>query len=303
MRALLLFALLLVAGCSDDAPTGDPAGLTTGAAGQAGAAAQAGASGSAGETAGGSAGAAAGQGGTSGSSGSAGATLPAGPWACIGKVTTPPADSPRINVRLPLVDLVTGEPRPGVTVRVCGALDPICDAVPTNPTYITDAGGFANLEIGAQPKPFDGYFKIAEAPGVSAGLVFMHPKATTNETTLTPVRTISQLDLRAIVEAGGTVWNSARGHIFIAALDCENKPGTGVTWSLANPQDATRFFLSGGAPSTKAAATTTDGYGGWFLVSAGLHTLTMSHDGQEMPERRVRVEPGTITYTVASPSL
>lgn len=247
----------------------------------------------------------AGAGGTDAVGGAAGAALEP-PWTCIGNVPTPVGTTPKIKVKLPLVDFISGVPRPNVSVRVCGQLDPICDpTLATNPSFVSGADGVVPLEIDAQPTAFNGYFKIDGTPDVSPSLIFAQPLTVTDGATLSPVKTFVLAQYRALVEAGGNVWNDQRGHIFVQARNCDDQPAEGVTYAIPKLEaDTVRVFLREGAPDRNAPDTDATGIGGFIMAGAGFHTVTgtLSKTGTVVNERRVRVEPGTFTYTVMSPS-
>ncbi len=247
----------------------------------------------------------AGAGGTEAAGGSAGAPLEP-PWTCIGTVPTPVGTTPKAHVKLPLVDFITGAPRPNVSVRVCGQLDPQCDATSaTNPSFVSGPDGVVTLEIPAQPTAFNGYFRIDGTPEVAPSIIFAQPLTVTEGATLSPVKTFVLAQYRALVEAGGNVWNDARGHIFVQARNCDDQPAEGVTYAIPKLEaDTVRVFLREGSPDRTALDTDATGIGGFIMAGEGFHVVTgtLSKTGTVVNERRVRVEPGTFTYTVMSPS-
>lgn len=240
-----------------------------------------------------------------GEAGGAGAPLEP-PWTCIGSIPPPVGTTPKVHVKLPLIDFISSTPRANVTIRVCGQLDPICDpTAASNPSFVTGADGVATLEIDAQPNVFNGYFKIDATPEVAPSLVFAQPLTATEGATLSPVRTFVLGQYRALVEAGGSVWNDARGHIFVQARNCDGAPAEGVTYAIPKLEtDTLRVFLREGAPDRNAPDTDATGIGGFIMAGTGFHTVTgtLSKTGTLVNERRVRVEAGTFTYTVMSPS-
>ncbi len=297
MRPLLLLVVAFL-GCSDDAAPGEPSGLTTGNAGQAGAsqagASQAGSGGSAGAagetSAAGQAGAPGGQGGS--------VSDPA--WSCVGSVSKPSSSSSTITVRLPLRDLFTGEPRAGVTVRHCQALDVNC-ALPTGPDAVTDSKGEATLTLSAPN--FGGMFQLVASGDVAASLVYPHPTSLVDGVTLPAVRTIGPGALRSAVEASGFVYDTARGTVIVEARDCLGASAGGVTWSASNKApDSVAWFLRDGAPSKTATNTDASGLGGFFLMPPGAQTISPSHGGQALPDRKVYAAADAVTYVFVSPT-
>jgi hypothetical protein len=202
----------------------------------------------------------AGDGGAAGEAGSAGKPITDPKWSCLGQIPTPVGETATVHVQLPLEDFISQVPRPGVTVHVCGRLDPTC-ATPLSDPVITDDKGIA-----------------------------------------THTFVLSQY--RALVEAGGNVWNDARGHIFIESLDCADQPTAGVTYSIPKLEpDTVRVFLRDGVPDRNAPDTDATGIGGFILAGEGFHTVTgtLSVDGTQVNERRIFVRPATFSYTVMSP--
>jgi eukaryotic-like serine/threonine-protein kinase len=256
----------------------------------------------------GGAGGAAGQGGEAGDSGAGGESGAAGSapvdpkWACRGQLPTPVGETSTIHVLLPLQDFISQEPRAGVTVHVCGRLDVTC-ATPVSAPVVTDEKGVATLTIPAQPA-FDGFFQLDATDTVAASLVFAQPLAVTEGQRLTPVNTFVLAQYRALVEAGGNVWNEARGQLFVESRNCDDEPAAGVTYSIPKLEaDTVRVFLRDGAPDRNAPDTDATGIGGFILAGEGFHTVTgtLSVDGSLVNERRVFVRPGTFSYTVMSP--
>lgn len=291
LRPLSLVALLLL-GCSDDAAPGEPSGLTTGNAGQAGAS-QAGSGGSAGvageTSAAGQAGAPGGQGGANDSA-----------WSCVGSVSKPSSSSSTVTVRLPLLDLFTGQPRAGITVRTCSKLDVNCLS-PLGEDAVTDSKGEATLTLLAPN--FEGVFQLVASADVAASKVYLHPTSLADGVTLPAVRTISAGALRAAVEAGGAIYDPSRGTLFVDARDCLGAPGLGVSWTApAKAPDTVTFYVRSGAPSRTATETDASGLGGFLLVPTGAQTIVSARGGQALPERKVYVGADVVTYAFVSPT-
>lgn len=262
-----------------------------------GAGGAAGSGGEGGNTSGGSAGESA------GSSGAGGTPALEPPWTCIGTFPVPVGTTPTIKVGLPLRDFITQEPRAGVTVHVCKRLDVTC-GTPIGAAAVSGADGIAILEIPAQPA-FDGFFQLDPTPTVAASLVFAQPLTVTDGATLSPVLTFVEAQYRALVEAGGNVWNDARGQLFVQARNCDGAAAEGVTYAIPKLEpDTVRVFLRDGAPDRNAPDTDATGIGGFILAGEGYHTVTgtLSKSGAVINERRVFVRPKTFTYTVMSPS-
>jgi hypothetical protein len=244
----------------------------------------------------------AGDGGAAGEAGSAGKPITDPKWSCLGQIPTPVGETATVHVQLPLEDFISQVPRPGVTVHVCGRLDPTC-ATPLSDPVLTDDKGIATLTIPAQPA-FDGFFQLDATADVAAALVFAQPLAATEGQVLPPVHTFVLSQYRALVEAGGNVWNDARGHIFIESLDCADQLTAGVTYSIPKLEpDTVRVFLRDGVPDRNAPDTDATGIGGFILAGEGFHTVTgtLSVDGTQVNERRIFVRPATFSYTVMSP--
>lgn len=292
LRPLSLVALLLL-GCSDDAAPGEPSGLTTGNAGQAGAS-QAGSGGSAGvageTSAAGQAGAPGGQGGANDSA-----------WSCVSSVSRPKASGSTVTIKLPLRDILTGQPRAGVTVRTCQALDVAC-ATPIGSDAVTDSAGEATLTL-LSAAAFGTTFQLVASADVAASLVFPHPTSLADGTTLPAVRTISAAALKASIEASGLVNDTSRGTVIAEARDCLGASAPGATWTLpAKAPNTVTWYLRDGAPSKTATDTDASGLGGFLLVPPGAQTVAPTHAGQALPERKVYAVADVVTYVFASPT-
>lgn len=293
MRLLALLSVALLLACSDDAAPGEPSGLTTGNAGQAGASqvGPGGSTGVAGETnAAGQAGAPGGQGGSVSDTA----------WSCVGSVSKPSSSSSTVTVRLPLLDLFTGQPRAGITVRTCSKLDVNCLS-PLGEDAVTDSKGEATLTLLAPN--FEGVFQLVASADVAASKVYLHPTSLVDGVTLPAVRTIGAGALRAAVEAGGAIYDPSRGTLFVDARDCLGASAPGVTWTLpAKAPNTVTWYLRDGAPSKTATDTDASGLGGFLLVPPGAQTVSPSHSGQALPERKVYAVADVVTYVFVSPT-
>ena len=238
-----------------------------------------------------------------GGGGAGGAPILDPRWACLGTVKTPAASAATIHVRLPLLDFISRDPRAGITVRACKRLDVSCSN-PIGAAAVTDADGVATIEIPAQP-PFDGFYQVDGTNQVLPSLVFAQPLVTTEGTTLSAVLTFEPAKYRALVEAGGNVWNEARGHLFVQSRNCADAEADGVAYAIPKQEpDTIRVYLRDGVPDRNAPDTDATGIGGFILCGEGFHTVTgtLTASSSLVNERRVFVRPSSVTYTVMSPA-
>ena len=218
-------------------------------------------------------------------------------WGCLGTIAWPDASVGYVDVTINLKDLITYNPVGGVGARLCRKLDTKCEQ-PILDGVQSDASGKLAFQA---PLGFDGYAELTP-PGAIPGLYFFYPPLTeTRDVPFIPILPLSELSTFAGL-VGGQIM-PGRGQLVIGVYDCLKVPGDGVTFSSAEADTASMpFYLIKGAPSSKATATDSSGYGGIINLLPGTATLTGKlGSGESLGIESVLMRADEITYTTLLP--
>jgi hypothetical protein len=219
-------------------------------------------------------------------------------WSCLGAVTWPTPQARKVTVTVTVRDLVTEAPAPDVSARLCHKLDVDC-AAPVVSDLRSDQDGAIVAEV---DDGFDGYVEVA-APGYMPGLYFFYPPVQEGRRlTGLPLIRPDVLAQLALVSQQQVV--PQRGHVLLAAYDCQGQTAAGVRLGTEQGDAQTSgFYVVRKFPSITAVATDSSGQGGFINLLPG----TVNVSGALSPDRQVAylsvlVRPGQITFTSLVPS-
>jgi hypothetical protein len=244
---------------------------------------------------------AAGQAGAAGNAGSAGGMLD--PKWCLG--TPPPGPSVRpVEFDVFFFDgfgaasptTLDGPPVPGVSVRGCYRLDPMCTA-PATPEIVTGADGFGKLTV---PADFQGYLEIRKE-GFMPG-IYYHYRMHRGGPALRAALLNEEL-LPVVVTSAGLPFVATEGHMLKNAFDCDENNTNEASFTIEGDLgDQTRpWFLVGGFPSGSATATDEGGVGGYVNLPTGSYKTETRMRGVLIGSLSVHVRAGWFTYVVEGP--
>ena len=221
-----------------------------------------------------------------------------GPWSCLDDVVWPAATSANVNVVVNLVDLITSEPVPGLTGRVCYKLDTTCDS-PLRTDLVSDAAGRMSFTISSG---FDGYLESTSS-GIMPFLYFFYPPVTTDRD-VPNVPILQSSGLSTFASLAGAELMPDRGHLLARAYNCLGQTAEGVRLSSPEGDASTvAFYMIKGIPSTKQSETDSSGDGGLLNLRPGTATLTGTLDnGDTIDPLSAMTRVGRITYTSLVPA-
>lgn len=241
-------------------------------------------------------------------------------WACLGKVTYPPATSAPAVVELTVASPVGDVAAKNLRVRACPDRgDPSCAA--GTPTQVTNDQGRATITVASG---FDGYFESLEAGDVTN----LHHVAVPilNTPHYADRVEFRAADLKLLTDTFDFALDSSKGQILVQAQDCnarsfpeKNQPfdplfaaralAGGVTFAIdPKPAGVTIAYvvLEPKAKVRVDVTETADGYGGAGIlnVPAGLYivTATRAATGERIGAQRVVVRADTFSNVVLTPS-
>jgi hypothetical protein len=213
-------------------------------------------------------------------------------------VVWPAATSANVNVVVNLVDLITSEPVPGLTGRVCYKLDTTCDS-PLRTDLVSDAAGRMSFTISSG---FDGYLESTSS-GIMPFLYFFYPPVTTDRD-VPNVPILQSSGLSTFASLAGAELMPDRGHLLARAYNCLGQTAEGVRLSSPEGDASTvAFYMIKGIPSTKQSETDSSGDGGLLNLRPGTATLTGTLDnGDTIGPLSAMTRVGRITYTSLVPA-
>lgn len=237
-------------------------------------------------------------------------------WGCLGHVVTPQPGMAKVNVKVPLIDLLTKTPVTDVTANVCAKIDINC-AAPMGP-FVPDMMGVLNLSL---DQGFDGFVQVvpnlpdAGAPDGGDGgidlrgyivpsLIFFNP-ALVQDTTYITIVLVKLQTILSLTAANMIPFDPTLGAFFMETTDCQFKAAKDVVVALdSTGKDTSGFYFLGSLPSLTAAATDDTGYAGFINVPNGNRsvTATLSTTKQYIGKTSVFTKPGFISYTQVAPS-
>jgi hypothetical protein len=270
------------------------------------------------------------------------------PWRCLSAAddSAPPVnDHATVHVRTcNLISTNCGEVVSGLTATLCAKLDVQC-MNPIESNIINDGGEFV-FEVptgGAIGEGFAGYLKIASslAPcfdeasfgeasralcAVSPGcdpaapdeacnvpiympsLLFFNPPIRADSTSARVLPLLPTSAASPLIEAAGARLDLSTGSAFVAAVDCDGRPASGV--QLMTDQAVTAvMYLEGGVISTSATETDESGLVGLVGMQAGFVDVygsvtdpNDSHARVRIGGAGLRIAPFAISYTTLVPA-
>ena len=221
-------------------------------------------------------------------------------WSCLDAIQAAPnatQEAGLYRVEVPVVDVLSLQPLPGVQAKRCRKIDVECDE-PLGDVVLSDEDGLLGyvLETG-----FNGYLALSGA-GISPSYYFFNPPVSRDET-MPPIRLASPETVEALTQAVGMNLQPERGLVVLTAHDCLGEPLAGVSYpSPDGDPDVVPFYSVGGLPTTETVATDESGYGGLLNVRAGTVPLTGVHAEHGVLEQfSVSVNRGALSYARVVP--
>ena len=217
---------------------------------------------------------------TSGADAADAGPRPQGPFACLGDPPSDggaPSDGGTAVLRVPIIDLVSATPVPGLRAKVCPRLDVQCLKPIATVTGGDDGILTANVPIG-----FDGYFEV-EKTGYCTALVFMEGPVRV-ETQRVSANLARPEIVTYLKEAAYPAADLNKGVAFVSTLDCDDKLSSGVNVSNAEDASTTSIYLVNGTPTVKTDRTGAEGRVGVVDLPVGFSSVRckLAETGREI---------------------
>jgi hypothetical protein len=220
-------------------------------------------------------------------------------WACLGRpAPVPPSTSGTAVVEIAVRGLIDDLPITTANARLCRRLDLDC-LDPVSPRYAPDPDGVFTLQV---ELGFDGYVEIAAPERVPGLYVFAPPVTSDRRIPWLPL--VRPAELAQFATLGGRPLIEGRGHVMLAAYDCQLQGASGVRLSSTDADQRTSpFYVVAKLPSLTAPGTDISGRGGILNLRAGPASVTGAlGDGRLIGTLSVVVRPDSISYTTLVPS-
>jgi hypothetical protein len=197
-------------------------------------------------------------------------------------------------------DPVTYTPVPGLTLRACNALDPLCGNPVAGPAVSNEAGA-ARLDV---LQNFNGLFQIRGDNFLPSALYPGSLLAGATEETY-PSAVLGKNDVALLAAAIGvplqTDPDAGVGHAFFQVYDCFDHTGPGVSFTMDTDggSQTVQWYTKNELPSTTATETDRLGAGGAVNVPVGGLTVhaTLNETHRELGLANVVISPASTTFT------
>ncbi len=215
-------------------------------------------------------------------------------WGCIGHVE-PPKGSAMITVAVQLVDLVSGLPAKGVTVKLCSKYDPPCNSPLGMPEVGAD--GYVSATV---TRDFQGYFDV-QSSSYLPSLVFLDADVTASNPV---VQLVTPGVVDTLAMGVSVTRDPAAGIVLSRTVDCQLTASSGVSISIFPSAKETAFYLIASGVSPGATATDRSGDSGFINVAPGTPTITATRGqgGEVIGKVTTLVRAGAVTYQLLPPT-
>jgi hypothetical protein len=214
-------------------------------------------------------------------------------WACLDGEPTAPNDAlgnTNVTYTMLVVDTVTREPPPGLTVSACSPLDIEC-AVPMVNDVRPDADGRVRVRV---PVNFAGFFQVQSDQTVPA-MLFVDG-AIVEDTEAPIMLVIGQGPFLALTQSQGVAVDPQMGHLLLRAFDCNLSFAPGIRFT--NDRGGQPFAFVDSLPVIGQTVTDAQGTAGFINVLPGLAIVESHRVADNLLTRTAsgRVRAGWFTY-------
>lgn len=185
-------------------------------------------------------------------------------WGCIG--TVEPLQAGKMDtLTSQIVDLISGKPPQGVSLKLCNKYDPTC-AAPLG-TPMLDMDGKVSVTV---PSDTEVYLEITGGDYIPTLLFLDHRAEAQNpQDLLVPMSIVQSTAMQVSVP-----YDNTKGIVLIRTTDCTLKPSAGVAVTVFPAGGSTRFYTVGNLPTPNASQTDNAGNAGFINVDPGTPTIT-----------------------------
>jgi len=187
----------------------------------------------------------------------------------------------------------------GASVDLCAKDDPTCQNVLGTGT--TDADGKVDIAAPFGPNGFDGFGVVTKQDYYTSLLQGSLPYVPEFGRVGLAMAQKAPFDALLATSFGITL-EPAKGHVLVAANDCDGKLAAGVTIAPSTGAIEDAYYLSNGQPDSKASATTADGQWIALNLAPGPLALDLVVDGMVVGHATVLIRAASITQLYLNPT-
>jgi hypothetical protein len=251
-----------------------------------------------------------------GQGGQGGSDVPLPPnWDCIDDFVAPDPMGEDIlhTYRFEIATSDPGTPPENLEVRLCSALDTLCENGDVLPA---DETGTVVFE---EPLGFTGFLEMTGndvfsgdggAGGGNVGEALMPTIAFLQVPAVIPaeekvIRVITPTAINALAAAADVPLDMSRGTSILLIHDCMDFRSAGVHFEIEElDPDTTPYHFRGALPDPNATQTDEQGAGGFVNMPVGLHTVSARHveSGKLIGKASFRSRAGTLSYVPMGPT-
>jgi hypothetical protein len=218
-------------------------------------------------------------------------------WACLDDdaAMAPPTPT-QVRIIVPFLNVVSGEPTPGVNVEACERLDADCQMPAA--TGVSNAEGEVDLRL---PGGFNGYLRW-QAEQIYPTMFFFGAPLLADA--IVPVNVITPQVFEGLNAQFRGSSIEGRSAVVVTVKNCRGGLAEGITLSTPEGDSATRaFYMVDGLFPPSQTETTAAGLARLINVPQGNVSITgRLADGREIGTAAVLTRPGFATLTNLVPS-
>lgn len=217
-------------------------------------------------------------------------------WGCVGKVEPLPAGKV-YTIKSTILDLITNQPPPGVTVKLCNKYDVPCATPLPLASNLLAADGSVTVDL---PSDVEAYLEVTGGDYYPMLLVLDHVAEVNNPVTYA----VPNGTVQSLATSTGVALDPAKGIVLIRTTDCTLDPTAGASVTIFPNSGETRFYTVSSTTNPNATQTDSAGNAGFVNVTPGTIQITGTIGPMGAPFGKIStlVRGGFMTAQILRPS-
>jgi hypothetical protein len=163
-------------------------------------------------------------------------------------------------------------------------------------TTTSDGAGMYTLNVSTGGAPVDGFVRVSKS---GYDTTYGYPPVPLSADATENIVVLTSSEVSFLANAVGVTPTAGDGLIIVIVTDCAGTTLTGATVA-ANPAGTVKYN-AGGAPSSSATSTASDGIAYLFNVAPGNVTITATGSGHVLRQHVVTAHADAVTLTQIQP--
>ena len=217
-------------------------------------------------------------------------------WGCVGKVEPLPAGK-TYTLTTRILDLITNQPAPGITIKLCNKYDAPCATPLPLAKNTPEDDGRVTVDL---PSDVEAYLDVQGGDYYPQLIFFEHLAQPTNEV----VYAVSSAAVASLAATAGVTLDPAKGILLVRTTDCQLEPTAGASVTVFPSDQETRFYTVNKTTNPNASQTDSAGDSGFINVTPGtaIVTATIGPMGKQYGKVSTLVRAGTMTAQILRPT-